>query len=402
VTAVALHHQIEGPRDAPVVLLSGSLGSTLAMWDAQVPALAERFRVVRFDTRGHGRSPVPPGPYGIDDLVDDAVALLDHLGVARASLVGLSLGGMTFLRLAARHPERVDRLAVLCTSALLGPASAWAERAARVRADGPRVVAQAVVARWFTDPFRAEHPAVVAQAEDMLAATPTEGYASCCSAIEHADLRADLAAITAPTLALAGAQDSATPPEHLRAIAAGIPGARLLVVPQAAHLATVEQPAVVSAALLAHLDPAGEPRPAQRHADGMRIRREVLGDAHVDRAVAGTTALTAPFQDFITRYAWGEVWAREGLDRRTRSVVTLTALAALGHERELALHVRAAVSNGLRPEEIAEVLLQTAVYAGVPAANTAFAVAQQVLAEMGTPPAQPPPPGAGGGPGGPS
>jgi 4-carboxymuconolactone decarboxylase len=121
---------------------------------------------------------------------------------------------------------------------------------------------------------------------------------------------------------------------------------------------------------------------ADRHAEGMEVRRAVLGDAHVDRAVAGTTEFTAPFQDFITRYAWGDVWTRPGLDRRTRSVVTLTVLTALGHENELAMHVRAAVRNGLSADEIGEVLLHTAVYAGVPAANTAFAIAQRVLAEL--------------------
>ncbi|HEY0359090.1 MAG TPA: 4-carboxymuconolactone decarboxylase [Mycobacteriales bacterium] len=125
---------------------------------------------------------------------------------------------------------------------------------------------------------------------------------------------------------------------------------------------------------------------AERHAGGMEVRRAVLGDAHVDRAVASTTEFTAPFQDFITRYAWGDVWTRPGLDRRTRSIVTLTVLTALGHENELAMHVRAAVRNGLSADEIGEVLLHTAVYAGVPAANTAFAVAQRVLAEISAEP----------------
>jgi len=170
-----------------------------------------------------------------------------------------------------------------------------------------------------------------------------------------------------------------TPTRHpaaLRTIADGIPGARLVVVP-GAHLANVESPDAVTAALLAHLRPAGE----TVHARGMRVRREVLGDAHVDRAVAGTTDLTAPFQDLITRYAWGEIWARPGLTRAERSIITLTALATLRQEEELALHTRAALRNGLTQEQIGEVLLQVAVYAGVPAANRAFAVAQRVFAE---------------------
>lgn len=380
-SAVPVHHVVDGPQDAPVVVLVGSLGSTLEMWDPQVTALAERFRVVRYDTRGHGRSPVPVGPYALDDLVDDHVALLDHLGVERASVVGLSLGGMVALRLAAREPHRVDHVAALCTSALLGPAQAWRDRAATVRAEGAAAVADAVVARWFTPELAAAQPDVVARMRATIAATPAEGYASCCEAIAGMDLRGDLPRISAPLLAIAGADDPATPPEHLAAIAAGVPDGRLLVLPRAAHLASHEQADAVNAALLVHLSSdAGD---SGRRTAGTGVRRAVLGDAHVDRAVAGTTPFTAPFQDLVTRHAWGDVWSRPGLDRRTRSMLTLALLAGLGHERELALHVRAAVNNGVTVGEITEVLLHTAVYAGVPAANTAFAVAQDVLGQLG-------------------
>jgi 3-oxoadipate enol-lactonase/4-carboxymuconolactone decarboxylase len=154
-----------------------------------------------------------------------------------------------------------------------------------------------------------------------------------------------------------------------------VPSGRLVVVPQAAHLANVEQADTVTATLLAHLTD------DTRRDRGMHVRRAVLGDTHVDNAIASTTPFTAPFQDFITRYAWGEIWSRPGLDRRSRSMLTLALLTALGHEHELAMHVRAALRNGLTAEEIGEVLLHTAVYAGVPAANRAFAVAKQVLNE---------------------
>jgi 3-oxoadipate enol-lactonase/4-carboxymuconolactone decarboxylase len=381
-TAVAVHAVVEGPDDAPVVLLAGSLGSTLEMWDPQVPALAERFRVVRYDARGHGGSPVPPGPYTLDDLVDDAVALLDRLGVDRAHVAGLSLGGMTAMRLAAREPQRVDRLAVLCSSALLGPEQAWRDRAALVRDGGAQAVADAVVARWFTEALREHDPALVQRMREMIASTPAEGYAACCEAIATMDLRGDLGAIAAPTLALAGADDPATPREHLAAVADGVPLGQLLVLPQAAHLANVEQPAAVNAALLTHFGSAAGRSDASRYVAGMRVRRAVLGDAHVDAAVAGTTSFTADFQDLITRHAWGDVWSRPGLDRPTRSIITIALLTALGHDHELGMHVRAAVRNGVSAAKVAEVLLHTSVYAGVPAANSAFAVAQRVFAEL--------------------
>lgn len=252
-TAVELHHVLDGPAGAPVLLLAGSLGSTLEMWEPQVEALAGEFRVVRYDHRGHGKSPVPAGPYSIADLGADVLRLLDRLDVPSAQLAGVSLGGMTAMWLAAHAPERVDRLALLCTSAQLGPPQGWAERAATVRAEGTGAVAAAVVSRWFTPGYAARHPGEVARLTAMVAGTPAEGYASCCGAIEHMDLRADLARITAPTLVVAGADDPATPPEHAERIAAAISGARLSVLPGAAHLASWERADAVTGLLREHL-----------------------------------------------------------------------------------------------------------------------------------------------------
>jgi 3-oxoadipate enol-lactonase len=253
-SAVQVGHVVTGREDGPVVVLSNSLGSTYHMWDAQLAALEERFRVVRYDTRGHGVSPVPDGPYSIDDLADDLVDLLDRLGIGRAHLVGLSLGGMTAMRVAARNPDRVDRLALLCTGAALPPASAWTDRAATVRAGGSAAVAKAVVERWFTPEFLAAHPDVREAHEAMVAATPAEGYAGCCEAIAALDMRDDLAYIKAPTLAIAGADDPATPPATLEEIAASVPDSRLLVVPRAAHLANAERPDIITPALINHLE----------------------------------------------------------------------------------------------------------------------------------------------------
>jgi 3-oxoadipate enol-lactonase len=253
-TAVDVHAVVGGQPGAPVVVLSNSLGSTHRMWDAQVAELEKRFRVVRYDTRGHGASPVPDGPYSIDDLADDLIALLDRLDVERAHVVGLSLGGMTAMRFAARHPERTARIALLCTGPQLPPAETWLQRAALVREQGCHAVAASVVERWFTPGYLEAHPQARAAYERMIAATPAEGYAGCCEAIAELDLRQQLSAIVAPTLAIAGADDPATPPAMLEKVVAAIPDARLLTVAQAAHLANAEQPEVITAALIEHLE----------------------------------------------------------------------------------------------------------------------------------------------------
>jgi 3-oxoadipate enol-lactonase/4-carboxymuconolactone decarboxylase len=372
---VELHHLLEGPEDAPVVVLANSLGTTLRMWDDQAPALQARFRLLRYDHRGHGGSPVPPGPYKIEDLGRDVLALLDRLGVERVSFCGLSIGGMVGMWLAGEAPERIERLVLCCTSALLGPKEMWNERITVATEQGMDALVEGVVARWFTPDFFSSTPETVESAARMLSETNAEGYAGCCAAIRDMDLRSRLGEIRAPTLVIAGADDPATPPDHAELIHDSIPDARLLVIPRAAHLANVEQPEALTQAILDHLEPV--------HDRGMRVRREVLGDDYVDAAVAHTTDFTADFQDLITRYAWGEIWTRPGLDRRMRSAITLTALAAQGRLEELEIHVRAALRNGLTADEIKEVLLHSAIYCGAPAANSAFAVAQRVLAERG-------------------
>jgi 3-oxoadipate enol-lactonase len=257
---VALHHVLEGPEDAPVLVVSNSLGTTLRMWDDQAPVLLESFRLLRYDHRGHGDSPVSPGPYAIDDLGRDALALMNRLEVERFSFCGLSIGGMVDMWLASEAPERVERLVLCCTSARFEPSDDWNSRAGTVRADGVDAIADAVLERWFTPAFREDRPHVVQWAESMLRATPAEGYASCCEAIRDADLRSKLEAIRAPTLVIAGADDPAAPPDAAELIRDSIPDARLVVVDQAAHLANVEQPEAVTRAVLEHLEPVAKGR----------------------------------------------------------------------------------------------------------------------------------------------
>lgn len=248
-----LAHTISGAAGSPVVVMGSSLGTTHTMWEPQVAALAEHYRVIRYDHRGHGGSDVPPAPCEIADLGGDVIGLLDGLGVDRFSFVGLSLGGMTGMWVASEIPQRVERLALLCTSAALEAPQAWLERAAKVRAGGLAAVANPVVARWFTPGYAAANPDVIERQLAGLQAVPVEGYAGCCEAIAVMDLRDRLATIQASTLAIAGRQDLAIPPSHAEALVAAIAGARLELIDNAAHIANIEQPAAVTRLLLQHL-----------------------------------------------------------------------------------------------------------------------------------------------------
>ena len=257
---IRVHREISGQADAPALVLANSLGCTVAMWDPQVEPLASRYRVIRYDMRGHGRSPSPPGPYSIADLGGDLIALLDELDIDRAHICGLSLGGMVGMWVAANAPDRVDRLALCATSARLGPPGMWAARAETVLADGLAAITEKVVARWFTPGFAARCPELVTRMHSMFESNAAVGYAGCCQAIETMDLLGDLPRIVAPTLVLAGADDPAIPIAHEELIAATIPDARLEVVPDGAHLLNIEQAPAVTALIREHLDQPQRPK----------------------------------------------------------------------------------------------------------------------------------------------
>jgi 3-oxoadipate enol-lactonase/4-carboxymuconolactone decarboxylase len=398
------------------------------MWDRQVPELAKQWRVFRFDLPGHGGAPAYPAG-AVGDLTARLLATLDGLGVQRFGYAGCALGGAVGIELALRHPERLASLALIAASPRFGTADEFRQRGVIVRTNGLDPIARTSPDRWFTGGFAAAQPAITEWAVQMVRTTDPGCYIAACEALASFDVRGELARVGVPTLVLVGSDDQVTGPAEARTLVAGIPDARLAVVPGASHLVPVEQPAAVTDLLVRHFSTAWQPgfdsttgmtaiqaapvkpvlaaappQPAQPIAEiapaaveppvmgrpdpydaGIKVRREVLGDAHVDRALAQADEFSGDFQEFITRYAWGEIWDRPGLDRRTRSCVTLTALVAGGHLDELAFHTRAALRNGLTPAEIKEVLMQAAVYCGVPAANSAFKVAQQVIREETTP-----------------
>ena len=234
-----LHYRIDGSEGAPWLVLSNSLGTDYGMWEPQMPLWSRHFRVLRYDTRGHGKSALPPGPCAIADLADDVLALLDHLDIARAHFCGLSLGGMTGMQFAVRHPQRLERLALCNTSAYMGPASNWDVRIAAVTGGGMHAVTEGVIGRWFTPRFRASDPADVAKVRQMLLETSPAGYAACCAAIRDMDQRESVKGIAKPTLVIAGSTDPATPPADGKLIAGSIGGAQYLEL-EAAHLSNRE------------------------------------------------------------------------------------------------------------------------------------------------------------------
>jgi 3-oxoadipate enol-lactonase len=250
---VELHHRFDGPEGAPVLVMGSSVGTTHGMWDDVVPAFAERFRVLRFDTRGHGGSPAPPGPYSMEELGLDVLALLDRLGIERMSYCGLSIGGMIGMWCASEQPQRFERLVLCCTVPYFPPRELWDQRAATVRAEGMEPMVDPALERWLSPDVRRARPSAEAHLRAMLRSIPPEGYAGCCDAIRDMDLRDRLAAIEAPTLVVAGGDDPSTPPERVRELADAIPGARYVELERARHIANMALPDAFARAVLQHL-----------------------------------------------------------------------------------------------------------------------------------------------------
>ena len=377
----------------PVLLVGPSLGTrSSTLWAACGQRLIDRFRVLAWDLPGHGASPAATG-FTVADLAAGllaAVAAADIPTRARLVVAGDSLGGAVTLQLALTEPDRIAAAVIACSGPKIGTADGWLQRAVDV-ADGGLtpggVVREATPARWFGPGFADRNPELTEQLLAELSSTDVASYSACCEALATFDLRDRLAEITVPVLAVAGMADRVTPTPLLRHVATGVQQGRLVELPGVGHLAPAEAPEQLAALIAEHATRPPSPSPTVKNvaAQGMRLRRQVLGDEHVDRAGAAVTDLTAEFQDFITQYAWGSIWTRPGLDRRSRSIAVLTALVARGHHEELAMHVRAALRIGLTPEEIKEVLLQSAIYCGVPDANTAFRIAGAVLNEESVP-----------------
>jgi 3-oxoadipate enol-lactonase/4-carboxymuconolactone decarboxylase len=375
------YYRLTGAAGRPVVMLSHSLGLDHGMWDPQAADLEPHFQVLRYDLRGHGASDAPAGEYSIELLAKDALAIADAAGAATFVFCGLSIGGMIGQWLGAHAPDRITHLVLANTTPRLADPSLMETRRKTVLAEGMTAVTDAALRRFFSPAaVDADAPDVVsaastASARRTLLATDPVGYAGCCAAVRDLNQVALLGTIRTPTLVISGDRDESMPWDgHGRVLSTSIPGAQAVRLP-AAHVSNLERPRSFTAALFDFL----LPEAAGTVEAGLPVRRAALGAAHVDRSLGAATDFTRDFQELITRFAWGTIWARPGLDHRTRRLLVLAITAALSRWEEFRLHVRAGLAHELEPCDVKEALLQLAVYGGVPAANTGFQIAAEEL-----------------------
>lgn len=373
--------ELAGDPSKPILVVGPSLGTSVtALWAATAELLADSFHVIGWELPGHGHGAPTTDAFSMADLAAGVLACVDRVLSDRGerhgtfAYAGDSVGGAVGLQLLLDAPTRVSAAVLTNTGAKIGEPEGWNDRAKTVRAAGTASQIAGSTQRWFGPGFLEREPARGGALLHSLRDTDAESYALVCEALAAYDVRGRLAEIAAPVLAIAGVDDAPTPPSSLEEIAVGVRNGRLVALDAVGHLAPAEAPHTVSSLITSHVTASD-----QAYAAGMNVRRQVLGDAHVDRATAAITDVNRDYQDLITRYAWGTIWTRPGLARRDRSIGVLTALVAGRHFDELEFHLRAALTNGLTREEIIEVLLQTSIYVGVPAANTAFAVANRVL-----------------------
>ncbi len=395
-----IYSTIEGASELPVLVFSNSLGTDFTMWDAVMPKLLPFFRILRYDTRGHGKSIVSGTPHSIAQLAEDVITILDKEKIEKCYFCGLSMGGLIGQYLAIHHANRLEKLIICNTAAKIGVENVWNERIAHVLQQGTASIWEATLQRWFTPAFQTKK-AQFDHIKTAFCACDSVGYTANCAAIRDVDFRADLSKITISTLVIAGAKDPVTTVADGQFLVKHIPNAQLVVL-DAAHLSSVERPTEFALALLGFCSPTpalpfgegecpipafpeGEgvkaPSPSGRVGVGHSTRRSVLGDAHVDRAEANKTPFDADFQAFITQYAWGEIWSRPHLTKRERSMITIAVLATLGHHEEVEMHLRACKNTGTSEEDIKEVLLHIGIYAGVPVSNIAYKIAKKVFNE---------------------
>tara|TARA_R110000744_G_scaffold165320_4_gene282443 strand:+ start:7818 stop:8945 length:1128 start_codon:yes stop_codon:yes gene_type:complete len=367
--------KIQGTPNSPVLMFSNSLGATMGMWDELIPDLLPYFRVLQYDTRGHGQSEMTEGPYSIAQLGNDVIDLLDELNIDKVHFCGLSMGGLIGQWLGINHPERLYKLIISNTDSKIGTAEGWNERIKTINENGMSSIVEGTMEKWFTKGFHGSNPSRVAEMTQLFLANRIDGYTACCAAIGAADFRDAIKTISVETLIITGDEDTVTNVAAAEKIQEEIPNAKLKVF-HARHLPSTELPTEYAETLIDFI--VGE----ATFDRGMHVRRTVLGSEHVDRANGNKNEFNTDFQEFISHYAWGEIWTRPGLPKHNRSLITLSMLIPLNRKAEFKMHVKAAFNNGVTVTEIKEVILQSGIYCGLPAANDAMHSAEEVFKEL--------------------
>lgn len=373
-------YRLLGAESNPLVVLAHPLGMSQAVWDDVIPALLSRYRVLTWDLPGHGASQAVSGEQITPaDLAAEALALVELAGAQRFHFAGTSIGGVVGQQLIAAHSDRLLSATLTNTGAVIGNPDLWNTRAGRVRQEGLAAMSQEIVPRWFAPAAFEASPALKAGWCIQMGRGDDESYAQLCEMLGRDTFTGKLAAKNVKVQLFGGSEDMATPPATLEALAAEFDDAPLEIFDGVGHVPAVEAPALFAEKLLAVLatDLGDVANHGVAYATGLETRKQVLGEEHVARSTANANSLDAPFQQMITRLAWGELWSNDDLTRRERSMITTGILAALGRE-ELTLHLKTAKRIGLTQAELRQVLMHVAIYGGVPAANHAFALAKEL------------------------
>ena len=373
-------YRLLGAEANPLVVLAHPLGMSQAVWDDVLPSLLPRYRVLTWDLPGHGASQAwGDGHITPADLAAEALALVDHAGAERFHFAGTSIGGVVGQALIAEHGERLLTATLTNTGAVIGNAELWNTRAGRVRQEGLAAMSEEIVPRWFAPACFEAEPALKAGWCTQMGRGDDDAYAKLCEMLGRDTFDGKLAGKGVKVQLLGGSEDLATPPATLEALSAELDGAPLEILEGVGHVPSVEVPGLFAAKLLAVMavDLGDVGANGVDYATGLATRKQVLGEEHVTRSTENANSLDAPFQQMITRLAWGELWSNADLTRRERSMITTGILAALGRE-ELTLHLKTAKRIGLSEAELRQVLMHVAIYGGVPAANHAFALAKEL------------------------
>lgn len=375
--AIIHYEYIDNQHDTTFLFIN-SLGTDFRIWNDVVVDLKPYGNILRFDKQGHGLSSLSTETTSIADYANDVLGLMDALNIKKAVVIGLSIGGIIGQYLAVHHAERLEKLILSNTAPKIGTDESWNTRINKVKTEGIASITEGVMKVWFSQNFHQNRHNELLGYQNMLTNSPLDGYLTACAAIRDNDLRAGIPNIQTPTLCFAGSVDGSTPPELVKSMADAIPNAKYILVDGVGHIPCVEAPHIISKHIIEFVFDT----PLSLYELGMKTRRSVLGNAHVDRAEANKTDFDKDFQEYITNSAWGAVWSRPNLTKRERSMITIAVLATLGHDEEVAMHIRATKNTGATIADIKEVLLHISVYAGVPVSNIAYKIAKKVYAEM--------------------